>query len=1028
MDNLLSIDYKDWFINQKRIPDKESSEAKEFFEFHKKLCTEGCLMNGEFINPFLMWHLNFWHTEVDVIDEKGYISQKYINPPLRDNEWIITNAIDTANKERKGLVIAGSRRIAKSTYEASYIGWGATFDENSQNVIAGLNSPDIKLITDKLDKGLNYVPWYYKWDRIEDNWKQQVSLGIKSKTGERYPFSYILIRNLDDGNNEEAIAGTKPRKLIIDEALHEDSLLYTSTGEIKIKDVQVGQKIFGADGKLTKVIDKINPGIVDTFKVRLLDGREVIASDNHLWTVWNVYRKKWLTLTTAELREKLFFEKRDERYNKTVKSYIYSLPINKCLEYQKQNLPIDPYWLGLWLGDGLSSNTSVCSIDKDIIEYCKEYAKKLRLNYSIRENIEGKHKDFKYCTIINQRGKNNVLRDKLRELSIWEDKNIPDIYLYSSEEQRLELLRGLMDTDGCCYTKGHVEFTSSIPKLAKSFEQLVRSLGIQVKVKQQIPTYSYKGEKKNGVNNWKFSLRTDKNIFKLKRKLDFIKSIQTTKCKKQKAFQDRISIIDIVPYKKAQTYCIKVDNDSKLFLTDNFIVTHNCAKGNFLKALMAAIPGFTTPYGWGCSPICTFTGGDARKFNDAKQLMFDGASFNFLEFTDQKDSSKKHGLFMGHKYRLEAKIQSSLGEYINNPSLVNVPMMVADEEKADKITDEILERTKKSSDRATYLKEKMYYPKTVDDIFLNEDTNLFDVELAKRQKARLLSEGHTGTPVTLHLDENGNVYHKFTDKFPITNFPLKPSDNKDAPIVIYEFPIENPPYGLYVSGVDSYRVMKAAYSDSLGSIYIYKRMTSIIGESYQDMLVASYAARPDKKETWNEQARLLIKYYNARTLVENDEISFIDYMISKGDARYLEPQPAWMREIVPNSTVNRDYGIHRSAEKIRDFLHECLKKYMEEVIYVEKDEEGHIIKEVLGVSRIQDVMLLEEIIQFTEDGNFDRIVSSELAIALAMKLDPLLGVVGEGTRTKASYIKREKPPLFVGAKNTFSKNRQRLFT
>lgn len=101
---------------------------------------------------------------------------------------------------------------------------------------------------------------------------------------------------------------------------------------------------------------------------------------------------------------------------------------------------------------------------------------------------------------------------------------------------------------------------------------------------------------------------------------------------------------------------------------------------------------------------------------------------------------------------------------------------------------------------------------------------------------------------------------------------------------------------------------------------------------------------------------------------------------------------------------------------------------MEEVIYVEKDEEGHIIKEVLGVSRIQDVMLLEEIIQFTEDGNFDRIVSSELAIALAMKLDPLLGVVGEGTRTKASYIKREKPPLFVGAKNTFSKNRQRLFT
>src|SRR6476620_2073417 len=154
-----SIDYKDWLINQKRLPDKNSSEAKEFFEFHKKLALEGFNMNGVFINPFLYWHLNMWHTDVDTIDEKGYISQKYINPPLRDNEWVITGAIHEANVQKKGLAIGGIRRAAKSTYEASYIGWGASYDENSQNVISGLNAPDIKLITDKLDKGLNFLPW-----------------------------------------------------------------------------------------------------------------------------------------------------------------------------------------------------------------------------------------------------------------------------------------------------------------------------------------------------------------------------------------------------------------------------------------------------------------------------------------------------------------------------------------------------------------------------------------------------------------------------------------------------------------------------------------------------------------------------------------------------------------------------------------------------------------------------------------------------------------------------------------------------
>ena len=82
-------------------------------------------------------------------------------------------------------------------------------------------------------------------------------------------------------------------------------------------------------------------------------------------------------------------------------------------------------------------------------------------------------------------------------------------------------------------------------------------------------------------------------------------------------------------------------------------------------------------------------------------------------------------------------------------------------------------------------------------------------------------------------------------------------------------------------------------------LYIYKRMHAISGEKYQDMFVASYCARPEKKETWEEQARYLIKYYNARTLCENDEISFIDYMISKGDQHYLERQPDWLKEIVP---------------------------------------------------------------------------------------------------------------------------------
>ena len=672
--DIISIDYKDWFINQKRLPDKASQEYNNFFDFHKEICLNGCMMDGVYINPFLYWHLNIWHTEVDIIDERGRISQKYANPYLRDNEWVITNEIDRAQTEKKGLVILGIRRLAKSVIESSYIAWGATFDENSQNIIAGLNAPDIKLITDKIDKGLNFVPEAWRWQRIEDNWKNQVTLGVKTKGGERLPFSQILIRNLDEGNNEEAIAGTKPRKLIIDEI----------------------------------------------------------------------------------------------------------------------------------------------------------------------------------------------------------------------------------------------------------------------------------------------------------------------------------------------------------------------GKGSFLRGLQAGIPGFTTPFGWGCSPILTGTGGDMKKFMDAKSLMFDVNNFNFLEYNNEKDTSRIHGLFISNKYRMEAKEESSLGAFVGakeDSDLNNITMLVSNEEKATEITTLNLERLKKAGDRMAYLKEKMYYPMEVDDIFLNEDTNIFDIEAAKRQKTRLLQNERTGTPVILFSDD-GTIKHEFTDKQPITSFPLKNSDLKDAPVIIYEFPMEAPPYGLYVAGVDPYRQGKSAYSSSLGSVYIYKRMHAISGEKYQDMFVASYTARPDKKETWEEQARLLIKYYNARALCENDEISFIDYMIAKGDAHYLERQPDWLKEIVPNTTVRRDYGIHRSAEKIRSFLHGCLKKYSEEVMHIEKDDDGNIISETKGMVKIFDPVLLEEMIQYNEEGNFDRIIAAELAIALAMKLDPIMGKIGAGgdDRIKSMFASKQKNKLFTESRGLFNTRKNKIFT
>lgn len=469
--------------------------------------------------------------------------------------------------------------------------------------------------------------------------------------------------------------------------------------------------------------------------------------------------------------------------------------------------------------------------------------------------------------------------------------------------------------------------------------------------------------------------------------------------------------------------------------TAKSFIMDEIGKYSFSSAFKAAEPAFKGKNGWRAIPILVGTGGAFENGKDAENFFYNPESNNFLGIKNEDGSTT--GLFLSGLYRQDCKYKSTLGHYIEQTRGVTLPkdselfeieMFVSDKEKAYNLIMKEREAARKHPDRTLYLKQVMYYPITVDECFLSASENIFDIEGAKRQKARLLNQERTGVPVILFHDGE-KVSHEFTDKMPISNFPLKQNDSKDAPVVIYEFPVEQPPYGLYVAGVDPYRQGQAAYSSSLGSVYIYKRMHDIAGEKYQDMFVASYCARPDKKETWEEQARLLIKYYNARTLCENDDISFIEYMKAKGDAHYLEKQPDWLKEVVPNTTVRRDYGVHRSSDKIRDFLHNCLKKYMEEVVYSEKDEQGNLVREVLGVTRILDPVLLEEIVQYNDTGNFDRIVAAELAIAQAMRMDPIMGRVGGSgdDRVKALFSPNKKNILFTESRGMFRQQKRKLF-
>ena len=468
--------------------------------------------------------------------------------------------------------------------------------------------------------------------------------------------------------------------------------------------------------------------------------------------------------------------------------------------------------------------------------------------------------------------------------------------------------------------------------------------------------------------------------------------------------------------------------------TAKTVIFDEVGKYLFTSSFKAVEPAIKSKFGWRTVPILVGTGGSFNNGADAENFFYNPDSNNFLSIEDPTNHTKS-AVFLSGLYRLDCKEDMFLGDWLRSrgiqiddaSELNKIVIAVSNKEKANQLIEDELEKAKHNPDRTLFLKQKMYYPRTVDECFLRETQNIFDIEAAKRQKFRLTEGGRTGTPVVIFHDGE-KITHEFTDKEAITNFPLRPNDSKDAPVIIYEFPVENPPYGLYVAGVDPYRQGQAAYSSSLGSVYIYKRMHALTGEKFQDMFVASYCARPEKKEVWEEQARLLIKYYNARTLCENDDISFIEYMKAKGDAHYLEKQPQWLMEIVPNSTVRREYGVHRSATKIIDFLHNGFKSYMEDVVYTEKDEDGVIVREVTGVSKILDPVLLEEVIQYNDDGNFDRIIAAELAIAQAVKMDPIMGRVGGSGDARIQAMNRRVANILFMPTRTMKGKQRKLFT
>lgn len=353
--------------------------------------------------------------------------------------------------------------------------------------------------------------------------------------------------------------------------------ILTPTGFKKIGDVKHGDFLISRKGKPTKVLEVYKQDLRTIYELEFSDGRKVRSDIDHLWTL--EYKNKLITKSVKNLLKLKLYNN-----NQDFTRYYYKIPDIEPVNYSKNiDLSIKPYLLGFLIGDGnlTKGETNFSTNDIEILDYVKECIGK----YEIK-----KHATKYSYGIINPIGNINYFNREIKNLglnckAIY--KFIPKNYLLSSIEDRIELLKGLMDSDGCISKNGFISYTTSSSQLKDNFLELCRSLGIKCSSKE---TNLYLRKNTfNKVQSWQISISPNFEIFKLNRKLE------RQKLKKHSNSNVYLKNIQSLGYVEECT-CFTVDNDEHLYLTTDFIPTHNSFKmGAISPCNMYVYPGSGNP-------------------------------------------------------------------------------------------------------------------------------------------------------------------------------------------------------------------------------------------------------------------------------------------------------------------------------------------------------------------------------------------------------------------------------------------------
>ena len=882
-----------------------------------------------------------------------------------------------------------------------------SYEEQDDDVKQFWENEAMKLLNGVTINGVFIHPWLY-WHI--NFWKMMIDVGDDRIPGNsqlrdnEWMFAEFL-KQAEEENKGIFMFGCRR----FGKALLDSEILYLEDREKMIGNIVVGDKIYDDKGNLVEVVGVYPQGKVTTYRVVFEDGRNVICCGNHQWRV--NHGGKWHVRSLRSIA------------GLDYKSM--SIPVGEALNYPTAKLPVPPSayasmlaaYLGGYGGD-MFFDKYVCkkflrsSIDqkKDFIE---NFIRSFRNVVTGEEELTLSHIDMDVINFVQRmfwasgwyaklEGNKLILSRNRKELKI------RSISIYGKEHATCITVDNdshLFLTTNYIVTHNTAIMSSFLARNATMTYNLTHNvIGSSKEDLMSLGEYLEFGL--DNIHPYLRINRTGNDWFK-----EVIMGTKTVNNIRDVHARIRITNIDSG---KAGASLKTASGTPYTSIYDEV------GKFPFLAAYLQGRPAHMMHGRMRGMMICSGTGGNVEKSQDAQKVMNNPAEYGFIVMNYDLLNKRclkptwrisQSGCFvpaqMSHAYDKET---TTLDKYLGIEKATGLKKIDIQVSKFDDNTKKIKSRLDElvKKDRALYVQERMAFPLSIDDCFLNTNVNRFPVEDALKHKSRLLEEGRPGKTVDIYQIDGMKMGYNFSDKR-LADYPFQ-GGNIDSPVVIYEDPPEEG--GVfdytYVSSLDPYKSDKAD-TDSVGSFYVLKRYVKI-NDPFAYCIVASYASRPPSSDDFCRNCEILQEAYGAKCLMENADRMYEFYLTRRNkQLMLLEDGERLAGKIIrAGARQNNKLGLAPTVPNQRMLFNTVIQYCWEDVV-VGYDDDGNEITQK-GIYRIPDIELLDEIIAFGPGTNTDRIIAFGHALLLAKYYDDM-GYMPESTTQKENQKKRERKKM-----------------